>query len=78
MTIEEFWNQAFISCLIRLPAEEAKTEADKATEICILHWNSLHAKYQQPPTKWQKQDIGKVFIPEHTNKLYPGSNPFTE
>ena len=33
MTIEEFWNQAFISCLIRLPAEEAKTEATKQRRL---------------------------------------------
>lgn len=78
MTIEDFWNQAFLSCLTRLPAEEAMIEADKATEICILHWNNLHLKYQQPPTKWQKQDIVKVFIPEKPTKVYPGANPFIE
>lgn len=43
MTIEDFWNQAFLACLNRLSPEAAKIEADKATQICISHWGSyLH------------------------------------
>lgn len=37
MRVEEFWNSAFISALGRLPANEAKEEADRATELCIGH-----------------------------------------
>ncbi|UEC02567.1 hypothetical protein [Burkholderia vietnamiensis] len=75
MTIEEFWNQAFLSCLTRLSAEESKKEADKATEICILHWNSLRSKYDSKPHKWKDQDVGQVFLPEEENSYYPGADP---
>jgi hypothetical protein len=76
MTIEEFWNQAFLAALNRVAAKEAKIEADTATELCILHWQELKYKYYQPPMKWQRQDIGATFIPEHPNDPYPGANPF--
>ena len=39
MKISDFWNQAFISCLGRLPAEEARAEADKALAIAFEHWS---------------------------------------
>lgn len=41
MTVSKFWNQAFIAALTRLPAEQAKIEADKALEIAIEHWQSV-------------------------------------
>lgn len=41
MTISKFWNQAFIAALARLPAEEAKLEADKALSIAIAHWQAV-------------------------------------
>jgi hypothetical protein len=39
MTIQDFWNQAFLAALSRLPAEEASAEAEKATRICIERWS---------------------------------------
>lgn len=39
MTIEEFWNQAFLAALHRLPVPQAKLEADEATNTCIDHWH---------------------------------------
>ena len=35
MKIEKFWSQAFLAALTRLPAEQAETEADIATDLCI-------------------------------------------
>ena len=63
MDIETFWNQAFLSCLTRLPPEAAKEEADKATDICICHWQSKASDYSpDSATLWQEQSIGKVPI----------------
>ena len=41
MKISDFWNQAFISCLGRLPADEARAEADKALAIAFEHWQEV-------------------------------------
>ena len=41
MTVSKFWNQAFIAALTRLPAEQAKIEADKDLAIAIEHWQSV-------------------------------------
>lgn len=61
MTIEEFWNQAFLASLARLPVEEAKTEADKATEACVIHWQShIYHNSSARPARWQDQSIGNV------------------
>lgn len=68
MNIESFWNQAFLSCLARLPAEEAKEEADRATDMCISHWQSKASDYSPDnATLWQDQLVGKVpvLIAEH-------------
>jgi hypothetical protein len=40
MTIEEFWNAAFLAALGRLPVAKAKKEADEATKACIAHWHA--------------------------------------
>lgn len=63
MTIEQFWNQAFLSSLTRLPAEEAKEEADKALDICIHHWNSKCYDWAPVPQLWQEQHVGYVSVP---------------
>ncbi|KRB10271.1 hypothetical protein [Lysobacter sp. Root690] len=58
MKIEEFWNQAFLAALARLPAEAAKKEADEATQICLHHWID-HRLHWAPIQSilWQEQDI---------------------
>lgn len=38
MKIAEFWTQAYLAALTRLPAELASREADLATEQCIKRW----------------------------------------
>lgn len=71
MNIESFWNQAFLSCLARLPAAEAKEEADKATDMCISHWQSKACDYSPDnATLWQDQLVGKVpvLIAEYHSK----------
>jgi hypothetical protein len=61
MTIEDFWNQAFLAALGRLPATQAKKEADTATKLCVEHWQS-NATTWAPPTlrRWQAQDVCHV------------------
>jgi len=56
MKIEDFWNQAFISALARLPAAKAKAEADKATKICIDHWHDNCVNWS-PANMPRVQDI---------------------
>lgn len=74
MTIEEFWNKAFIACLARLPVDEAKKEADSALNMCIKHWDANKDKFTPFYNKWQSQSVGGVFIPlEGTqSKNFPG------
>lgn len=61
MNIEDFWNQAFLAALSRLPAAKAKKEADLATLMCIDHWKAHQREYApQYLTKWQHQEIGLV------------------
>ncbi|WDJ35698.1 hypothetical protein [Xanthomonas campestris] len=65
MKVEQFWNKAFLAALTRLPADEAKAEADKATELCINHWRS-HATRWAPKylVAWKDQEINKIHYKE--------------
>lgn len=62
MTIEEFWNSAFLAALHRLPVAEAKKEADDATNTCIDHW---HANWNNRSLvnapRVQEIEIGSVY-----------------
>jgi hypothetical protein len=61
MKVEEFWNKAFLAALTRLAVEEAKIEADKATALCIAHWQS--ETYHWAPnyiTHWKDQKISNI------------------
>jgi hypothetical protein len=60
MTIEDFWNQAFLSALTRCPAGEAKLEADVALQICIEHWQSKNLTWAPYPPLWQNQDVARI------------------
>lgn len=63
MKIEKFWNQAFVAALSRLPAEQAKAEADLATQLCIEHWQANRTHYAKPRAiAWQDEDISRVYI----------------
>lgn len=64
MKIRDFWNQAFLSALCRLPPAEAKIDADLSTQICIEHWqaNLTHHVYLKPKL-WQDEDIESVSRP---------------
>ena len=72
MTIEDFWNQAFLACLSRVPAEDARKEADKALRICLEHWIAHKSKYSAIPPLWQKQEVSDIFLPDSPNEYYPG------
>lgn len=65
MTIEDFWNQAFLVCLARVSPQQARDEADEATALCIEHWQSkMYEKgIVTNAPRWQDQDIG--FVPMH-------------
>lgn len=71
MTIEEFWNQAFIANMHRLPPENAKKAADTALEICIKHWNSKCYEWAHAPQLWQEQNVGYVNLPEDVGYIHP-------
>lgn len=61
MKVEKFWNQAFLAALGRLPADEAKCEADLATDLCIKHWQTLKFHWAHPNImRWKDQDIVDV------------------
>lgn len=61
MKIEKFWNQAFLAALARLPAGEAKKEADTATELCIAFWRENRMNWAPLSIKrWQEQDVTDV------------------
>ncbi|MBB4129651.1 hypothetical protein VDG03_19380 [Xanthomonas campestris pv. raphani] len=61
MTIEEFWNQAYLAALSRVPPQQAKANADEATEICIAHWQEYAHRISDPRfSLWQAQPISGV------------------
>lgn len=61
MTIQEFWNRAFIAALSRLPPKRAKKEADEATQLCIEQWQDQRQNWApQYLTRWQDQEIDAV------------------
>lgn len=63
MTIQEFWNQAFLANMHRLSPEKAKLAADAALEICIQHWHSKCYEWSPAPQLWQEQHVGYVNMP---------------
>lgn len=70
MTIEQFWNKAFIAALGRLSVEEAKAEADKATTVCIQHWQAnIYNMGPEIQMRWQAQDVAAV------PRLWPSGDP---
>lgn len=74
MTIEEFWNRAFLAALCRLPVADAKKEADEATQVCIDHWhaNWQNRSYENAP-RVQDIDIGSVYKPaDKDGNVIPG------
>lgn len=61
MTISDFWNQAFIAALSRLPASAAKEEADAALELSIQHWQAQSERLVLPlPQAWSEGDVTQV------------------
>lgn len=61
MKIKEFWNQAFLASLTRVPPDQAALDADDATELCIRKWQ-VHARDWVEPGDllWQEQVITNV------------------
>lgn len=61
MKIEHFWNKAFLAALTRLPANEAKAEADLATKLCIEFWQTNRMRWAPLSIpRWQEQEITAV------------------
>lgn len=61
MRIQDFWNQAFIAALGRLPLHEAKAEADGALALCIEHWQQHSERLMMPvPHQWADGDVTLV------------------
>lgn len=57
MSIEEFWNKAFIASLHRLPPNEAKDAADEALKICLEHWMSKRTEWAPLWRHWHDQSV---------------------
>jgi len=55
MKVSTFWNQALLAALHRLPAAEAKAEADEATRIAIA-FHQDHAT-DIVPTNTPRMDV---------------------
>ena len=73
MTIEEFWNQAFLAALTRLPVDDAKEEADKATEKCISHWRSKGSTWAPDVlVRWQDQNVANIKSNRFTRDAHAG------
>lgn len=73
MKLEKFWNKAFVAALGRLPAEEAKKEADLATQLCVKHWQDNRDFFAPARTaKWQDQNVASVPV-QH----WPSPESFT-
>ena len=64
MTIQDFWTNAFLTCLRRHEPAEAKKQADEALRLCIEHWQSKQEHWAVVPHRWQEQDIGWVPRPD--------------
>lgn len=61
MKVEQFWNKAFLAALTRLPADEARAEADRATELCIRRWQSFtHDWRPSHIERWRRENIFKL------------------
>ncbi|MEC4339111.1 hypothetical protein VPH13_10355 [Stenotrophomonas pavanii] len=74
MTIEEFWNQAFLASLSRLPPAEAKLDADLATKICIDHWQANVYNFSAANfPRVQDVDIANVRWPTEGRTPIPGA-----
>lgn len=58
MSIEEFWNQAFIACLARTDVLNAKNEADKALDICLNKWKDYQYEWVHSSQLWKNQPVG--------------------
>ena len=70
MKVENFWNAAFLAAMSRLPLEQAKKEADRATELCIAHWQAHSCDWAiNPRLRWKDQDISN--IPKTTTSQAP-------
>ena len=71
MTVSDFWHGAFIAALARLPAEEAKAEADKATALAVAHWQTMMQQHGIVVPVWRPYadvniaDIRKKFSVEN-------------
>ncbi|MBW8373635.1 hypothetical protein [Stenotrophomonas sp.] len=59
MKIEDFWNNAYLACLARLPPEDAEKQASEATNRCIEFWQSNMERrglHTSAPF-WKDQDV---------------------
>ncbi len=60
MTIEEFWNRAFLSASTRLPVDEAVVEANAAVSATIRNWQQHIHDWTRPGQLWKDQSISNV------------------
>jgi hypothetical protein len=64
MTVSEFWNQALLAALHRLPASKAVAEANRATDECIKHWKDSVFDYAPITLLRRNVDVTEARDPE--------------
>jgi len=52
-----FWNRAFLAALHRVPAEQARTEADLALQLALAHWTDESLELVDVPRRKNKWDL---------------------
>ena len=45
MTVSDFWHESFLAALARLPAEQARDEADRAFDLAVRHWDQTKERW---------------------------------
>lgn len=57
MKAATFWNKAFLAALHRLPAEEARIEADSALQLSLEHWTDEALELVEVTRRKNKWDM---------------------
>lgn len=57
MKAATFWNKAFLAALHRLPAEEARIEADSALQLSLEHWTDESLEFVEVTRRQNKWNM---------------------
>lgn len=71
MTISDFWNQAFLAALHRLPVDAARQEASKATVACLEYWREQRNDFIPVLSRRQDVLVTEISNPAQIPELHP-------